>query len=172
MALPNEGKSMKREQPWIIRPCLAIFLLVAAACDQQTSQDTGSDGNTILDEGMTSLEAGDTATAIEKLNQSIESGDLDQESLISAYFNRGVAYGEAGDMDKAIADYTRALELDNSRGYIFVRRGNAYLDKGDLQNALLDFNRALDLDPEDTYSLYWRAQIYVEMGDVDAALAD
>ena len=28
-----------------------------------------------------------------------------------AYFNRGVAYGEKGDYDRAIADYTKVAEL-------------------------------------------------------------
>jgi Flp pilus assembly protein TadD len=30
----------------------------------------------------------------------------------NAFFNRGSAYDSLGDFDRAIADYTRALEMD------------------------------------------------------------
>ena len=37
-------------------------------------------------------------------------------SNANAYFNRGSAYDSIGDFDAAIADYTRALDLDMSAG--------------------------------------------------------
>ncbi len=30
----------------------------------------------------------------------------------NAHFNRGICYDEVGDLEKAIEDYSRALELD------------------------------------------------------------
>lgn len=34
----------------------------------------------------------------------------------NAYFNRGSAYDSLGDFDRAIVDYTRALDLDMAHG--------------------------------------------------------
>ena len=33
-----------------------------------------------------------------------------------AYYNRGIAYGNKGELDKAIADFTEAIRLDPKDG--------------------------------------------------------
>ena len=49
--------------------------------------------------------------AIEAYTRAILAGDLEPEALAVTFNNRGVAYGELGDYDRAIQDYGQALSL-------------------------------------------------------------
>src|ERR1043166_1930531 len=64
----------------------------------------------------------------------------------NAYNNRGNAKDAKGDLDGAIADYDRAIELDPKYASAYYNRGDAKDDKGDLDGAIADFKRATELD--------------------------
>jgi tetratricopeptide (TPR) repeat protein len=59
---------------------------------------------------------------------------------------RAVVYGRQGELDRAIAEYTRAIEADPALARAFNGRGQAYLRKQDTVRAVADFNAALRLD--------------------------
>src|ERR1700722_19344142 len=42
----------------------------------------------------------------------IESGKIGPPNLSLAYNNRGIAYADKGDLDRALSDYTAAIRLD------------------------------------------------------------
>ena len=65
-----------------------------------------------------------------------------------AYYLRGVAYRNKGDLDRAIADYSEAIRLDPKLAAAYNNRGNAYKDKGDSDHAIADFSEAIRLAPE------------------------
>src|SRR3990170_1328845 len=67
--------------------------------------------------------------------RAIESGRWQGANLVWAYGNRGDAKKTKGDLDGAIADYNRALELDSRNAIAYNNRGNVKLDKGDLGGA-------------------------------------
>src|SRR5262245_29823641 len=48
----------------------------------------------------------------------------------TAYHNRGVAYEAAGDLDRAIADYTRAIEIAPNNATAYDNRSRTYASKG------------------------------------------
>lgn len=62
------------------------------------------------------------------------------------YQYRGLALVAKRDLDKAIADYTKALEFKPKAAEIFYARGLAYFMKDDLENAEIDLKKALKLD--------------------------
>ena len=64
------------------------------------------------------------------------------------YNNRGIAKVGKGDFDGAIADYSRALELDPKFAAAYRKRGIAKQAKSDFDGAIADYNRALELDPK------------------------
>ena len=47
--------------------------------------------------------------------------------LVLAYYNRGVAYGDLGQYQKEIDDYTRAIELDPQHANAYFNRGITYI---------------------------------------------
>ena len=72
------------------------------------------------------------------------------------YFNRGIVEKANGDFDGAIADYTRAIEIDPTYAAAYSNRGNAKQAKGDLDGAIADCNRAIELDPKDPMARKYR----------------
>src|SRR5215470_4024011 len=88
------------------------------------------------------------------------------------YFNRGVVEKANGDFDGAIADYTRAIELDPKYAAAYSDRGNAKQAKGDLDGAIADCNRAIELDPKDAMAHKNRGVAKKLKGDLEGAIAD
>src|SRR5262249_46891063 len=68
-----------------------------------------------------------------------------------AFYNRGVAYYEKKDYDRAIADYTEAIRLDSNNAWAFYKRGRAKQMKGDASGGATDISRAKRLDPTLAY---------------------
>ena len=60
----------------------------------------------------------------------------------TAYHNRAVAYGLAGDIDNAIADFTKVIEIAPSNASAYDNRGRAYASKGDYTRAVEDETKA------------------------------
>ena len=63
----------------------------------------------------------------------------------TAYHNRAVAYGLAGDVDSAIADYTKTIEIAPNNAGAYESRGRAYASKGDYASAAADEAKASEL---------------------------
>ncbi len=76
------------------------------------------------------------------------------------------------DYTGALADTTRAIELDPAYAMAYVVRGGARLDSGDVAGSIVDEEKALELD--DTLALAWtyRALARQKQGDADGAIAD
>ncbi|MGI8821285.1 MAG: tetratricopeptide repeat protein [Chthoniobacterales bacterium] len=89
-----------------------------------------------------------------------------------AAFNRGKAKAEKGDLDGAIADYDRAIQLNPKDAAIYNNRGLAKQEKGDLDAAIVDFNRALQLNPKDAVACSNRGNAKRDKGDLDGAILD
>jgi tetratricopeptide (TPR) repeat protein len=63
----------------------------------------------------------------------------------SAYHNRAVAFGLSGDIDRAIADYTKTIEIRPDNAAAYENRGRAYASKGDYTHAVADAMKASEL---------------------------
>jgi tetratricopeptide (TPR) repeat protein len=64
------------------------------------------------------------------------------------FYNRGNAYFDTRQFARAIADFGRAIALDDSFSLAYLNRGLAYERHGDKQAAAADYRRALALDPK------------------------
>jgi len=67
--------------------------------------------------------------------------------LIKALVARGALLARHDQVDRAIADDSRALQLDPTLADVFNARGELYLKKGDKPKAVQDFGAALKIDP-------------------------
>lgn len=96
----------------------------------------------------------------------------DPPAEAQALFARGKEKQTAGDLDGALADYTRALELDGTYTGALNNRGNVRQAKGDLTGAVADFTRALELDPGYQTAWFNRGNAKSDQGDLEGAIAD
>jgi tetratricopeptide (TPR) repeat protein len=62
-----------------------------------------------------------------------------------AYYNRGNAYKKNGQYDKAISDFTKAIEINPRHADAYYTRGVVYYYKKDYEKALDDFYKAQKL---------------------------
>jgi tetratricopeptide (TPR) repeat protein len=94
------------------------------------------------------------------------------QALAEEAYGKGIERQAAGDIDGAIADYTRALELDPYYPDAFNNRANARMTKGDLSGAVADFTEAIRYRPESDEGYYNRGLAYLTQENYQAALAD
>ena len=102
-------------------------------------------GEAVNSRGPTSIGARPTttrATTITPIADDNQAIRLDPKDAV-AYNNRGNAYGDKGDYDRAMADYGDAIRLDPKYAYAYNGRGNAYLRKGDYDRAIADYDAAI-----------------------------
>lgn len=100
--------------------------------------------------------------AIEKFDEAISLGDA------SLYYNRGTAWLEKHEYDRAIADFTQALKSEHGFYFAYIHRAEAFERKGDRDSAIADYRRALEIAPDKTIADQTRATLrrlgYVEIG--------
>jgi tetratricopeptide (TPR) repeat protein len=75
------------------------------------------------------------------------------------YYMRG---SFSDNVDDAIADFTKAVELDPNHAKAYYKRGRRYNDKKDYDKAIADFAQAAKLDPNDDSYKQWLASAYNE----------
>ena len=56
---------------------------------------------------------------------------------------------DRGETEKAIADYTKAIELDRNDAAPYQNRGSLYQKMGETEKAKLDFAKAKELGVDD-----------------------
>ena len=92
---------------------------------------------------------------------------------VRPYINRGEAYDEAGQIDKAIAEFNEALKLDPKNAEVINDRGLAFWHKGDIVKALADFNLAIEINPLIAVVYNNRGLLYgKDKGEFNLAIAD
>jgi tetratricopeptide (TPR) repeat protein len=74
---------------------------------------------------------------------------LDAENENTAYIlnNRAWCYVDQGELEPAIADFSRAVEIDDAYAAAYYGRAAVWLKKQDYQRAMIDAKEALRLDP-------------------------
>jgi lipoprotein NlpI len=76
------------------------------------------------------------------------------------------------DLDGAVADYSRAIEIDPNYRDAYINRGNARSEKGDPDGAVADYSRAIEIDPKFAVAYSNRGNVFQAKGQFDQAVAD
>jgi len=98
--------------------------------------------------------------------------DRSNEQTAVAYVIRGQGYSLKNDLDRAIADFDKAIELNPKSSDGFRFRGLAHFSKQDYERALTDFNSAILLRPNYRSAYYNRALVFLAKEDLTQAGAD
>jgi tetratricopeptide (TPR) repeat protein len=108
----------------------------------------------LLDRAWARLKSSPSIAALNEIIEAAKKAQaLDEDTdegralLGEAWFKRGVALAEQGNLAEAIGSYDRALEVDSSRAATWYNRGLALYRQGNLPGAISSYDRALKIDP-------------------------
>ena len=89
-----------------------------------------------------------------------------------SYNNRGISYKEKGELDRALKDFDKAIELNPDFAEAYNNRGVAYGIKGQVDEAIEDFNKAIGLNSAFADAYCNRGNAYLLKGEIDKAIED
>lgn len=98
---------------------------------------------------------------------------VDELFQAKACLGQGVECLARGEIEQALAAFTRALEFNPDDADAYYRRGGVWLDRRqDPNRAIADFSEAIARCPEHERCHYQRGNAYLDQGDYDRAIAD
>ncbi|MBE9593113.1 MAG: tetratricopeptide repeat protein, partial [Proteobacteria bacterium] len=89
-----------------------------------------------------------------------------------AYNNRGLAYAELNQYERAIEDYNEAIKLNSNYAEGYSNRGLAYAELNQYESAIEDYNEAIKLNPNLAEAYYNRGIAYAELKKYERAIED
>jgi curved DNA-binding protein CbpA/Tfp pilus assembly protein PilF len=110
--------------------------------------------------------------AIESATREDTTAAVPLPATASSYRESAIEWIRKGDLDRAIADLERAIELAPGDAKAYRQRGNAWGLKGDVDRALSDYDRALRLAPNDSAVFHDRGLMWQRNKELDKALVD
>ncbi|MBI2480742.1 MAG: tetratricopeptide repeat protein [Planctomycetia bacterium] len=132
-------------------------------------------GEAFVDQAATALESGDKVRASEFDTQALanfEKAVENDETRWKALHNRGVSYALAGKYEKAIADFTRVVELRPDYPNGWFNRAEIRYELGHFEQAITDYTKTLELNPADFGAHTSRGHTYYQLRKFTEALAD
>ena len=94
----------------------------------------------------------------------VRDANAQSESAVD-WFDSGLEKAKRGDLQGAIADWTKAIEMYPQYAYAYYNRGRARRELGDLQNAIADYTKAVEINPNYAWAFYNRGNIRDELKD-------
>lgn len=91
-------------------------------------------------------------------------------NYLTAYMSRALVYTRFRDYERAIKDYTRALQLDGNLLAAYNNRGVVYAALQEYDKAAADFDKVLQINPDYIPGYNNRSIIYALQGDYDQAI--
>ena len=93
------------------------------------------------------LAAGKSKRIFKKIKKNKCLIEINNQTLIMTYFNRGTSYNRLEEYEKGINDYSKAIELNPDFVETYYYRGNAYIKLREYAKALVDYNAAIAINP-------------------------
>jgi tetratricopeptide (TPR) repeat protein/predicted aspartyl protease len=95
-----------------------------------------------------------------------------EPSDAEGYSRRGAVFLAQRDFARAIADFSKAIELAPKDPRFLLQRAEAYVRTGRRALGAADLNRAVELDPSNVAARIHRAQMRISIAERGGALAD
>jgi tetratricopeptide (TPR) repeat protein len=90
----------------------------------------------------------------------------------AGYVDRGNRYSRNAVYQRALEDYTTAIELDAEFAEAYYNRGCSYYEIGDYDKSIADLTRAIEIDPGADEYYGQRSMVYLFNDQPDLAQAD
>jgi tetratricopeptide (TPR) repeat protein len=94
------------------------------------------------------------------------------ENVPVAYNNRGIIYKNGNKLDKALADFNKAIELNPGYFEAYSNRGNLFMMQGNFEKAIANFNKAIELNPDNFEARYNRGTLFLNENNYEKAISD
>ena len=98
--------------------------------------------------------------------------ETSERAVAMAHVNRARGYHAKNQLDLAIADFSRAIEVQPNNQVFLHDRGRAYIDKGQYDLAIADFNRSIENNSVYVKSYIGRGEAYEALGNNEEAIAN
>ena len=111
---------------------------------------------------------------VQPYDDAIATAVVEAEPTVQAgtYYERANFLLGQGNNEEAIADYTRAIELDPTNSRAFNNRGLAHANLEQFEQALADYAKAIELDPDYIRAYKNRLLIVEQQRDLQAMARD
>lgn len=76
------------------------------------------------------------------------------------------------DYTGAIADFSKAIELDPENKYAYYSRGTAKYELEDYIGAIADYSKAIEITPKNASAYYYRGLAKIKLGQKDNGCLD
>lgn len=120
---------------------------------------------------INNYETGHLNEAVQECTTAIEVGSQ-TDSLAVAYSMRGHLHLVTDEIELAIQDYAKAVELDPDSAADYFGRAQAYAKQEKWQKAIDDYTTALTHDPQLTMAINGRGVAYSQIGEYELAVED
>ncbi|NJN67086.1 MAG: tetratricopeptide repeat protein, partial [Chloroflexaceae bacterium] len=151
------------------RPAGPAALVAPARREPQTAHTLSPGaGAAVLQEGRALLDAGRVDEVLETLKRVPLNGPHAPQTL--ALIAR--AHANRGDLDLAVAEARRAIELDALTTEAYILLGVLYARQGQVSTAARYLERARYLDPDSALISFYLADIYRQLSRTTVALRE
>ena len=86
------------------------------------------------------------------------------------FFKKGNSFYKDGGYQKAIENYTKAIEIDPKNAKAYNNRGNAYSRLRKYKEAIENYTKAIEIDPKNAKAYYNRGIAYKGLEKYDNAI--
>lgn len=97
---------------------------------------------------------------------------LDQERAGLVYFQRASAFEALGDYEKAIENYTKAIELEPEDATAYYNLGNIKIQLRLYEEAIKHYGKSIELGPDDSWDYGNRGYANLCLGRYEKAIED
>jgi tetratricopeptide (TPR) repeat protein len=123
---------------------------------------------TLIPQARTLIGQGKLTEAMDIYNRLIAA----HPTSATCYADRGTALAMCGQLQPAIADLEKAIQLGYQHSSVYTSLATARMQMGDQVGALANFGAAVALDSNNALIYYNRATLLATMGKREDALAD
>ncbi len=145
-----------------------ILALLAPHATASTSSVLGStDAQRCFQESQVVV----SMQGIRYCDNAIKEGELTRRDLAATYSNRGLIYAGNGELEQALADQNRAIEILPTMPQAYINRGNVYHHMKRYEDALADYRRAIALESGPRHVPYYNSGLtLLKMKRMDEAM--
>ncbi|MGB5632371.1 MAG: tetratricopeptide repeat-containing serine protease family protein [Waterburya sp.] len=143
-------------------------LIVDGGKPDQEDEEVSVEATKKYVEGIELLQSGNAARANDYL---IEAAEENPKNALAVYYQGLIDYTKR-DINSAIANYDRALQVNPNFALAYFSRGLANYRLGNKSKALADYDNALRVNPVDPWSYLNRGIVREDLQDTSGALAD